>query len=706
MRVGRFAGLLTAGIVAVIVAGRAWTQESPPTFGTEVRVVAVPVFVMDKDGRAVPGLTAQDFEIEDSGRVVPLAGFLPLDAGTRTEGLPSGASRRMLAASRRQFLLLFDLTFSSGPGLAKARKAALELLEKGPQPGDLIAVASFAQTGVNVLLGFSPDRVQAARAIATLGAPEGNRIRDPLGLAYDLGFVVDQTASTLDLQIVDKSKDPEFSRDQVLMLSRANRVQYGQNVAGYLAELQRFAQLLDSVDGRKQVILLSAGFDQSVIMGAQGTERATNANAVAEGRLWEVQSDSHFGDASARGVMDGVFAALTRSDTVIHTVDIGGLGDGGISLEEQASSVPKGSGRESLAEIAGRSGGRFVRDTNDLAGALRDVMDASRFYYVLAFEPVDSKKKPGELHKLKIKVKRAGLEVSHRAGYTLPDPKTVAPAASRMQAAETIAKGLSGGAIRMQAVAVPYRDAQGRVSLPVVLEIDGESLVAGGAKKSLGLEVYGYVLDGEGRIQDALALSPTLDLDKLGAGLKQKGVQVLTAFRVREGPADLRFLVRDPSSGRSGSLRTSVVVPSFQGGALVLSPPLLMDDPRSRLVIPTPSKANPELQIPFRLEDTPFTAQAAPVLRNGEARQVCLMAYGAAEANLSSSLKAALVRDGAQPVALEIGAPRVVKDADRFNRLVLSLTPKGVPAGEYRLRLTVPGTGGAESQSEVAVRVN
>jgi hypothetical protein len=39
------------------------------------------VFVTDKDGRAVPGLTQADFEVEDPGRGVAVAGFLAVDAG-------------------------------------------------------------------------------------------------------------------------------------------------------------------------------------------------------------------------------------------------------------------------------------------------------------------------------------------------------------------------------------------------------------------------------------------------------------------------------------------------------------------------------------------------------------------------------------------------------------------------------------------------
>jgi hypothetical protein len=124
-------------------------------------------------------------------------------------------------------------------------------------------------------------------------------------------------------------------------------------------------------------------------------------------------------------------------------------------------------------------------------------------------------------------------------------------------------------------------------------------------------------------------------------------------------------------------------------------------------VIPTPSRANRDLQIPFRLGEAPFTPQASPVLHEGEAREVCLMVYGGAGADGSDALKAALVRDDGQVLALETGALRVVKDADRFRRLVMSVTPRGVPAGDYRLRLTVPSSdGAADSRSEMAVRVN
>jgi hypothetical protein len=338
-----------------------------------------------------------------------------------------------------------------------------------------------------------------------------------------------------------------------------------------------------------------------------------------------------------------------------------------------------------------------------MASALREVLGATRHYYVLAFEPADVKKKPGELRKLKIRVKRPGFEVSHRAGYTLPDPTTAAATARQLSAAEVIAKGLSGGAFRLSALAVPYRGAGAEVSLPVVLEIDGEGLLDGAGQEPLPLEIYGYAFDGQGHVVDAVGLTPTLDLQALAPSLRGKGVQVLTTFRVPPGPVDLRFLVREGQRGRAASLRVNATVPAFDG-ADVLSSPLLMDDPRARLVIPTPSRRNPQLQIPFRVEDTAFTPMARGALRGGTPQEVCLLAFGMTP-GAGARIEAELVGDAGAPIAVDAGPARVVSDADGVSRVVFTLTPGSLKAGEYRLRAKLVDGARTLASSELPVVV-
>ena len=82
------------------------------------------------------------------------------------------------------------------------------------------------------------------------------------------------------------------------LMARGDQAQYRQRVEGFLANLEQLVQTLDAVQGRKQVILLSAGFDSSVVAGASGQETQEASEAVVSGRIWEVQSDRYFGDSA------------------------------------------------------------------------------------------------------------------------------------------------------------------------------------------------------------------------------------------------------------------------------------------------------------------------------------------------------------------------------------------------------------------------
>ncbi len=55
------------------------TGSEPPTFRGSVETVVVDVVVTDRDGRSVPGLTADDFEIFENGRPQTISAFTPVD---------------------------------------------------------------------------------------------------------------------------------------------------------------------------------------------------------------------------------------------------------------------------------------------------------------------------------------------------------------------------------------------------------------------------------------------------------------------------------------------------------------------------------------------------------------------------------------------------------------------------------------------------
>jgi VWFA-related protein len=710
--VGR-GGAAPALVLCLVAPGAAQplAPQDLPVFGTAVHVVAVPVFVTDKSGHAVAGLTAADFEIKDEKHRVPIVAFEAVDATAPVMEAPN-ASVLMQAASRRQILLLFDLTFSTQSsregdldfsiqtGVVRARDAAIELVRTALAPGDLVAAATYSRSGIRILIGFTSDREQLALAIAGLGLRDDRRKQDPLNLAWDLGLDLTQGGSAGTSGSARREELTGFLVEQLKLARRSENVLYHQEVGNFLGGLAQLGRMLDGLQGRKHVFLLSAGFDQTVLQGEQGMEGRESAQAVVEGRLWDVQPDRFFGDVTARDQLKRLYDALAASDTVIHTIDVTGLAPA-------AEAHKPTSGRDTLALLAANTGGRFVQDANDLAAGLHEVLDATRYYYVLAFEPSDDRV-TGKLRKLTVDVKREGLSVSHRAGYVLPDPAHAKDSVSwQTQAAETIAKGLTGGALLLRAVAVPYRDEKADRRLPVVLQIDGRSLTAAGGRE-LKLQIYGYAFDGKGRIRDTLVVGPTLDVAKVGASLRAHDLQVITSFAVPEGPADLRFLVRDTATGRAGSLRLLTTVPSFAGPELALSPPLFVGDPRTRLVVPASSRANPALEIPFRLEGRAFTPDGWPTLTRGRGREVCVLAWtGEGDAAKPRyEVRAELLgEDGPLAVAVT-GSVRVVHDADGFERFVMTVDPGSARAGEQILRVSFfdPVTGAVRT-TEAPVRV-
>src|SRR5205814_1785879 len=89
-----------------------------------VSYVEVPVTVVDRGGNPIRGLTKENFEILDEGKKRPISGFDAVDFASREANLPAGSSTHLPAltpAARRNFLLVFDLTFSRPRSIVRAQ---------------------------------------------------------------------------------------------------------------------------------------------------------------------------------------------------------------------------------------------------------------------------------------------------------------------------------------------------------------------------------------------------------------------------------------------------------------------------------------------------------------------------------------------------------------------------------------------------------
>jgi VWFA-related protein len=701
-------GALSVGGVcaAVLVAGtpaRAAQKRDPPAleFGASITLVTLPVFVTDGSGRAASGLTAADFEVQDDGRSMPIVGFREIDVGA-----PEAAQVvRQSPAARRQFLLLFDLSFTGVNGLVRSRRAAGEFIGRLGET-DLAAVATFsANHGLQLLVGFTTDRGQLLRAVDTLGVTQLDRRADPLGLAFDLTDVGAAAADSLPEETGSVIGDA--IRAVQLRFERSQEAQYRQRVMAFVDSLGALAQALSVVQGRKQVILLSNGFDDTALTGVQGQQAAQDAEAFMRGRVWEVQSDNRFGDSQVRTELSNAMRRFSMSDAVVHAIDLGGLSARG-DARQQVAEPHRRTSRESLAEIASVSGGRLFKDTNDLGTAFGEVLEMSRRYYLVAFEPREARG-GGRFHKLKVKVKRKGLHVSHRSGYFERSASAErTPLQRRFEAAEMVAKGMPGGDVPLRALVLPYGARDGGVSLPVVLEVRGRDLPP--MDKGLGLEVYGYAYDATESMVDFAAAASNFDLARVGGRLQDRGLQVHTTFTLPPGKYSLRFLVRETTSGRAGATWLDVNVPAFDASEVLLLPPLFIDPPTEWVIVNAPARRTRSAPTPFTMGEEAFTPRARPLLVNGHDENVFLLAYDGGrryDPGASFEIRPALL--DADGVAVPTGRFQVVNTLageDGFRRFMLRFTPAGLAAGDYRLRVRLrEPASGRITEAYQAVRV-
>jgi VWFA-related protein len=706
----RHRGLFCAGLVIVVVGGvfsLAMAQvpqpRQPPVFGVGVTLVAVPVFVTDKSGKGVAGLTVEDFEVEDGGKKVPTVAFqaIDVDAPVNADSQRSAVAELPMAvqaAATRQFMLLIDTRFSPRKGLYLGNKAAAGYIRDSLAREDLVSVSTTGPAGLRVLTNFTRDHKYVADVIAGISST-GTPGSDPLGfsssgLSGGLGSMVsDPLDMGRGLSAAGGGGDKVDAELAALDALKAQAdTRATQNAAlAFLGDLERLVQRLAAVRGRKQVVLFSGGFPEASWQAIDGDSTVFN-------RMLEMSHEAG------------------RADVVIHTVDLNGIPEA-VDMLEQASLNRIGSGgpipgvsagRGTLIALSLKTGGRAIPPGNDFKKMFTEVDRISRHSYVIAFEAVEAEGKNNAPRSLKVKVRRPGLSVSHRPEYSLAAPRLASASSDvESQAREAIAKGLSGGPLQLRLTTLPYRDAAGKQSVNAVLQIGGPALAEAAQGKEMAVQVFGYAM-ASGRVLDGIALNTSIDLSKFGNAVRDSGINIVTAFPASSGNVDVRFFVRAGTSDVAGSIQRNVGVPAFATDERVLSAPMFPMPIAGHAVFPFQPKSRPQIKIPFYVGDDRFVPDTAVTLKPGQPRDVCVFVWRDRTGPVAPfSVTAELIRSGQTPLPIRgEGALRIVPDADGFDRYVFSIVAPDVAAGEYTLRLTFvePGTG-RTSRTETSVGI-
>ncbi|HSS44422.1 MAG TPA: VWA domain-containing protein [Thermoanaerobaculia bacterium] len=724
---------LVSGVgVFWIAAANASLQPNAPTQPVVqeragVTVIEVPVNVIGKDGKPVTGLTAGDFELYDDGKKQPISAVDVLDL-SRPIVAGQGAALPLPAAARRLWLIVFDLSYTSPGGLLRARTGIRSFVTDAMGPNDLAAVGTLSvDKGWRLLVNFTHDRRQLAAAVDTLGLTTGfQHTSDPLAFAYrvpESWLSPAEAASALsgrtDRALLDNI------RDQQRMQRQANDEYARGRVGNLINSLAGIGRTLDAVRGRKHLLFLSEGFDTRLMSGQGAGSDPRNslsqtadasrdaltpqgaADAAMAGEYWKIDNEAHFGSSSTSQRMTDALALFNRSDVVLDAIDVSGLRSEG-DFEPRT-----GSGSDSLATLASETHGDLIRNANQLGGEIERIAQRTALVYLLAYQP-RGLNKPGTLHELKVKVRLSGVKVLSRSGYYEPRPyQNLTPLERVLASGDLVMGGAPQNEVQANLLAVPFASSADLPQVPVVLEVPGGPLLAGDTGAQTAVQIYGYANDASGSLADYFASGMTLDLAKLRPSLESGGIKFYGTMYLPPGEYDVRVLVRNGTTGRSGVSSTRFRVPAMPGDVATVLPPLFQEAPGRWVMV----RGNPRTDAPQRPADYPFAVAgetfvptATPVVSSGQKTRVAIVAYnfavGEKPAPLGIRGEIVNAEGGHQPANLTVER-RSDFERGGGRKLLLTLDPQGLSPGRYVLKVTVTdpsGKKGAESSSDFEVK--
>lgn len=505
----------------------------PPVFRSTTRVVQVNIVVHGKDRRPVADLKKADFQLWENGKPQQIS-FFAVEHGNKLSqpklNLPKNVfSNRLgeqIAVPTSVTVIVLDMLNTTWADQVYARRQVSKFLGQ-IQPGDRVALYVLGR-GLRVLHDYTTD---ASELVAKIS---GSRA----------GLLPDVEASSV---AQDRVADAEDGLIPARLLEAEIRMAdfiAGNRVLNTLKSLEAIAEHLAAVPGRKSLVWVSGGFP--LMIGFDQISESVTLNS-------EVRRDQRtFFDETERTIR-----ALNHANVAIYPVDARGLmTDPRIAASNRTMrslSAWAPPNLDTMSMLADRTGGKAYYNTNDIAGAVREVFTDAEVTYTLGYYS-NKPELDSRFREIKVKVNRPGASVRHRRGYfAMADMSVTDENKMKQEMRDAVWSPLDATALAINARV----DRLPEDKLSVVVQVDPATCV---------LEQK----DGRyhGRLDFALALkdetgkslggrTDTVRMQLLPSTFEEiqnKGILYRQVMDFVPAASSLRIVVRDASSALAGSI--------------------------------------------------------------------------------------------------------------------------------------------------------
>jgi VWFA-related protein len=537
-------------------------QEDTQSFKVKVNLVEIRVVVRDKNGNAVGDLKQDDFIVLDDKKPQTISKFSVERAEvaqrptTQSQTAAPSSEIRSHLAPERFFAYVFDDLNLEAVTLSTARSAAISRLDL-MQYGERWAIYT---TSGRVQVDFTDDRTKLRDAL-------GRIIGDakPPSTGYDCPYISYYQADL----ITNKHNSDAFEaavRDYIACYSIPSDSS-AQAAAAIAAATPTVTSLSQQV--------LERG-DRQTKLVFQGLDDVVRKLAVMPGERTMVVISPGFLVLEDHRAESAVIERALSARVAISTLDARGLyardpaGDitrkssvsaGSLVYENQLAAESRSSQSQVLAELADGTGGRFVQNTNDFAGALGRLGSSPEYTYLLAFAP-QGLRSDGSFHNLKIELKQnSGYTIQARKGYYAPSGD--ADSQSKREVAEAVFGQGEIHELPVRAQTQFFRSADDKAHVNVVVHVDVRQMQF---KKTEGrnlneLVVVAALFDRNANLVNAKSNTVKMHIkdDTLATKLNS-GITLRSSFDVPPGSYLVRVVARD-EQGKMATQNDVVEIP-------------------------------------------------------------------------------------------------------------------------------------------------
>jgi VWFA-related protein len=627
-------------------------------------LVLIEAYVTDRRGRPISDLKPSDFVLSVDGVVKPIAAleYREVAAGvapTAPESPPAVPAGRHLP---RRFVLFFDDETSSPSGLALARRAAEKFLGSGLLPDDQIALAAFRKR-LEILHDFTTNR-EALRRILQEGAVDPARVS---------AFVLESRDRTEELrQILRGGGDPSIRLRQVASLLDSFGSLEVRHLRDVLRALTTLVDSLSAWPGYKAVVFLGDGIPENPAQ--EHLDRLNLVPAPAE-IVAKIQNHNLSLEINML-VQSAAGGAVT-----IHSVQTAGLAAG--TMGETLAQSRRGNSLEALA----LNTGGVSSSSNDLLKGLVEAEEGSRSYYVISYAPEGPP--DGVYHTVRLRVKRGGLRVRWRMGFTRFLPSE---AHRRVLQAAHLLPDLYAS-LEMELSAVPGPDeGRERIADLVIHVPPGRILFLPREGRSAAtLEVGLVALDATGSETLRVARTIHVSLDHETADPRDLGLNIFTRVRFSPASQTITAVLSDSATGAVDASRSSLPAAAPRPGRVL------------GLAIYSLAEKSIWVELREKARGDGAALEAEPYKMGPALKAVFLEGEPVA-----CGFRSAAPREGGGPLRILIKAgDRTVatldipQDASHDGKATVPLPIENLAAGDYLLVVQDPGSDSATDLASV-----